>query len=222
MRRTNRAVLGGLAAFALSAAVFGAVPQAAKGRVTSNPGTAAFGRRWWFAVSEDRGQGFLNGYADCGAAAKGPRLPGNDPISDLSSRITAYYEAHPKSREPVVPLAVKIDRNVRPQRRRPGDEVWTNPHGYYDGLWWNGAGQQIGYVQGYLACLGWTIHAREAGHLAAAITDWYQRHPKKKDRPIAEILESLIKGRAVHGGAAEPNKPAAAAPSHPHRGFQPA
>lgn len=161
------------------------------GHVTPPPG-----RSWWVSAGPGERKGFLNGFLDCkfptpSASVKGYGLS----VPDLAARISAFYSGHRGSLLSVRELVEKIDGPAEPTPSLPGAEVYTNPHGYYDGLWWKGAasGEQPGYVEGYLVCLGRATDLKGAQKIADAITAWYKRHPSKEDRAIAYVLEDVLK-----------------------------
>lgn len=149
------------------------------------------GRGWWMGVTEAERQGFLNGYSDCEGSGWGISE------SELSSRITAYYSKRRASTLGVLQLARKISRSTPPPPSLPGAEVYTNRHAYFDGLWWEGVpvDEDLGYVEGYLVCLGHPASKAKAQRIADAITAWYQRSPSKEDRAIAYVLEDILKAK---------------------------
>jgi len=165
---------------------------------TTTRASQQLGHDWWMSAGTGERHGFLNGYLDCkfpkpGASVKGYGLS----VRDLSSRIAAFYAAHKESNLSVLQLVDKIDGPAPPPPSLPGAEVYTNPHGYYDGLWWRGAfgGEQPGYVEGYLVCLGHPVAKPAAQRLAEAVSDWYRKHPSKDDRAIAYVLEDILKAK---------------------------
>jgi hypothetical protein len=165
---------------------------------TTTRATLQFGHDWWMSVGVGERHGFLNGYLDCkfpkpDASAKGYGLS----VRDLSSRIDAFYAGHKDSDLSVLQLMDKIDGPEQPPPSLPGAEVYTNLHGYYDGLWWTGAfgGEQPGYVEGYLVCLGHPVTKPAAQRLADAISAWYREYPSKEDRAIAYVLEGILKAK---------------------------
>lgn len=157
-----------------------------------------FGRSWWTHLSNNEGHGFLSGYSDCTYAVKGAAAAGaNISVRDLSRRISTYFANHKGSALSVPELADRIDHSVPHPHPMPGSEVYTNPHGYYDGLWWKGAvyGEQPAYVEGYLVCLGRPTGLKGAQKTADGITAWYKQHPSREDRAIAYVLEDVLKAR---------------------------
>jgi len=77
----------------------------------------------------------------------------------------------------------------------PGAEVWTDPHGYLDGLWWRGGSpiSQSGYLEGYLSCH--QITGRPAADFSKPIatyrkliTDYVAARPSRDHGKIANIL----------------------------------
>ena len=160
--------------------------------------TQQFGHDWWISTRTGEQHGFLSGYLDCrfpkpDASAKGYGLS----VRDLSSRIDTFYARNKETNLSVPQLVDKIDGPAQPPPSPPGAEVYTNPHGYYDGLWWKGAvgGERHGYVEGYLVCLGQPIDKSSAQRLADGITAWYRQHPSKEDRAIAYVLKDILKAK---------------------------
>lgn len=155
-----------------------------------------FGRAWWMGASRHERKGFLNGYEDCQPDKAKATLPGwSHPIGDVVGEIDRYYRAEAGSRLSAAAVALKVAARMAPYRALPGSEVYTSRHGYYDGLWWGGAGEQVGYVEGYLVCLGHPQTRGETGRLVRAVTAWYRSHPSREDRPIADVLEDLLRAR---------------------------
>ena len=124
----------------------------------------------------------------------------------MAPQITAYYERHRASAKTAIEVATAIDMSAPRRKAMPGDEIDTRPHGYYDDLWWLGAfgGEKPGYIEGYMVCLGRPPTRKKAERLARAITAWYAQHPSLDDRPIAGVLEDLL--RAQRKSSAHPRK----------------
>ena len=95
----------------------------------------------------------------------------------------------------------------------PGGETWHEPHGYYDGRYWvqvgavGGANQQLGFVEGYLACNHTLVRNRNgvfsktAEQYRALIDQWYQfdastgdTNPERDKEKIADVLKRLRDG----------------------------
>src|SRR5208282_3432017 len=86
-----------------------------------------------------------------------------------------------------------------PARPRPaGGEVWTNPHGYYDGLYWRQLyyeSAQRGFLEGYLWCMSTCLakptetYSRPIEYYVNRISNYIETHPKTADdKAIADIL----------------------------------
>ena len=76
-------------------------------------------------------------------------------VDDYLEAIDDYRRAYPsRNKRPVAEILKEISQTGKPRPVAKGGEVWTEPHGYYDGLWWRGSWpmEQLGYVEGYLAC----------------------------------------------------------------------
>ncbi len=118
---------------------------------------------WWASADRDRREGFFWGAGDClgWEANIGPdffsgatRYINSD---SFDKEVSGYYERHPSERglrviEVWRKVAVQMGRDT-PQTK--GGEVYTNPHGFLDGLWFRGVSQseRLGFLQGYLECL---------------------------------------------------------------------
>lgn len=197
-----------VAAVVVLIAVPGAAPGSGRRGGKAGP---AFGRGWFLAAPDREVSGFLNGYYDCLPQARLRQLPGwGIPDEAMVAKVYAFYERHRRSKLNAGQVALKLAANTPAPPQLPGGEVYRGRHGYYDGLWWRGAGQQVGYVEGYLVCLGHPPTREEAERLARAITAWYGRNPSRDDRPIADVLEDLLRARrkrSAHprkGGASKP------------------
>ena len=98
----------------------------------------AYDGNWWLKREPDERSAFTDGASDClFYVAHAKWLSRN--VDDLEKQIDQYYESHQNERGALV-LTVwqKILANAPPAKPRPsGGEVWTNPHGYFDGTYWS-------------------------------------------------------------------------------------
>ncbi len=160
--------------------------------------SSQFGRTWWLTISYQNAEGFLDGYQDCLPSKAQRSLPGwSQTTETLIKRINLFYSRHKDSQLDAGQVALKVAA-ATPARATVSDgEVYTNRHGYYDGLWWKGSpgDEGLGYVEGYLVCLGRPATMPEAKRLADKITAWYRQHPSKEDRAIAYVLEDILKAK---------------------------
>jgi hypothetical protein len=97
----------------------------------------AYDGRWWSGGEPEERSGFLNGAADCLAYVAHEKWVSSHSIEWLAPKISGYYESHSASRVvPVVEVWRKLISEAPPETPPKGGEVYTNPHGYYDGLYW--------------------------------------------------------------------------------------
>lgn len=154
-----------------------------------------FDRRWFMNAPNGEIKGFINGYYDCLPNPAQRSMPGwSMPTKSMVDRITDFYAQHKATRLNVAQVAQKVAANGPVSHPAPGGEVYTNRHGYYDGLWWKGASgdEQLGYVEGYLVCLKRQAPKSESQRTAIAISNWYRKHPSKEDRAIAYVFENIL------------------------------
>ncbi len=97
-----------------------------------------FDGKWWAASFSEERSGYLNGYIDCHVYdAKAKSNSGGWTLADFTQAVDEYYRAHRPTA--LVSTALKqIDRTAKPHPVLEGGERWTEPHGYYDGMWWRG------------------------------------------------------------------------------------
>lgn len=210
--KRNLAVLVASALFSWGLIGAQGAPRAAP--QSKRPGEKArpiFARRWFLGASDREVSGFLNGYYDCLPQPALRKLPGWG-ISDeaMVAKVYAFYERHRASRLDVGQVALEVAANTPAPPQLAGGEVHRGRRGYYDGLWWLGAGQQVGYVEGYLVCVGHPPTRSETGRLVRAITAWYRSHPPREDSPIADVLEELLQARRKR--SAHPRKSGTSTP----------
>lgn len=168
----------------------------AQPRPTSRVTGDQFGRSWFMNASNGEIKGFINGYYDCLPDPAQRSMPAwSMPTVSMIDKITDFYAQHKVTNLNVGQVAFKIVANSPVSHPTPGGEVYTNRHGYYDGLWWKGASgdEQLGYVEGYLVCLKRPATNSESQRTTIAISNWYGQHPSKEDRAIAYVLENILK-----------------------------
>jgi hypothetical protein len=151
---------------------------------------------WWSTAGSDERSGFLDGSADClVSVARAPWLSRS--LDDLDKRIDQYYKERPNDR-PMLVTAVwrKIVALAPPDRPRSGGEKWTNPHGYYDGVWWHqtSESERLGFLEGYIGCISRDVkqppeeYSRSASYYNDRIWSYLDAHPKAMNEAIANIL----------------------------------
>jgi hypothetical protein len=118
-------------------------------------------------------------------------------LADLDTEIDQSYKAHPSNLSlPIVALWQKLLAQAPPAKPRRGGEVWTNPHGYYNGDWYKQSSydERIGFLQGYIGCLRTYMkeptesYSRQPGYYDDKIWDYIDTHPKAYNEPIATML----------------------------------
>ena len=152
--------------------------------------------RWWTEADLAEQSGFLNGAADCLTwVAHAKWLTAT--VEALEKKITQYYQMHPAERaEPIAEVWKKLVSTSRATPSPAGGEVWKNPHGYYNGLWWRQGSdnERLGFLEGYLWCLHTCVerpaeaYSKPAGYYVDKIDSYIQRFPRGNDEPIATIL----------------------------------
>jgi len=167
------------------------------------PPPAVHDGRWWLGVGQDERSGFLDGSADCLtwlAHAKWLRFG----VQGLDVKISNYYSTHPEdSALTVSDVWQKVLSKSQPVKPIRGGEVWTNPHGYYDGLWWRQDSdlEDKGFLEGYLSCMRSSVrqpaeeYSQPPSYYADQISKYIRAHPKSDDESIASIL-SRFRDRA--------------------------
>lgn len=174
---------------------------------------------WWSAASDAARRSFLDGLEDCEEWDALRRPPASPFPTDaaLIRSITRYYQQHGTNvavidavnevtrTEAVRRIAHGLPAAPTPKDRNPGDEVWTNRHWYFDGLWWGQLrpDQQQGYVSGYVSC-----YVREGPQdrrvidsvstLTRLVDLYYQTHPGSDERKAADILLSVGASKSKH------------------------
>jgi len=151
---------------------------------------------WWARAAPDERSGFLQGAADClewAAHAKLPRA-----IDHLEEQIDRYYKAHPTDRNiAVTTVWQRVSTQGSPAKPSPpGGEVWTNPHGFFDGQWWRetSEAQNLGFIEGYLWCMRTCVnqpsetYSRPVSYYVDEISKYIALHPKADGQAVAKIL----------------------------------
>jgi hypothetical protein len=157
--------------------------------------------KWWLSVSALEQRGYINGDFDCDTWEIGNKSAPNSTAEEVQKFVSKFYEDPPHWSVPVFRVIRMFDsRHAGPLKKSEASdgEVWSEPHGYWDGLWWKGAGypntlEQSGYLEGYLACYGGEAHSpkgtfsKPPAQYVSLITGWYKR-TGKEDTKIADVL----------------------------------
>jgi len=163
---------------------------------TDNQPSENFDGKWWSLADSGQKSGFLNGATDCLTAVAHERWVSRS-IEWAIPKITDYYKTHTADNGvPVVEVWRKVLSGAPAETPRKGGEVRTNPHGYYDGLYWRGSSEseQRGFLEGYLWCLRTRVQSRSntysqsVDYYKERVNTYVQKHPKSDDEAIAAIL----------------------------------
>ncbi len=105
------------------------------------------------------------------------------------------------NRKTTVEDALKVIGAPQPQDQNgPGVQVWTEPHGYYDGMWWSDDGPaQRGFLEGYISCVpnGKSLYPQPLDSYVEAINTWYSEDPPERIWEKVPIVLSKFKGNGV-------------------------
>ncbi len=190
-----RHVLGCIAALCLCSVVVLAQSHAAARHNTTYDGN------WWLAADRDTQSGFLEGAADCLTWVV-HRKGFNGTSDELRGPITMYYKKNPSHRSMLVTevwqeLQRKQTRAANTQKE--GGEVWTNPHWYLNGQWWNASpkDERKAFVEGYLWCVRSYSNSDEYpqsdDYYFDKVDKYTEAHPDTDNEPIAETLSRFRK-----------------------------
>ncbi len=163
--------------------------------------TRDYAGKWWLSVSALEQRGYINGSFDCDTWELGDKSAPDSTAEGVQRFVSQFFEDPPHWRIPVLRVIQMYDsRHAGPLKKsRTSDgEVWSEPHGYWDGLWWKDAGypntlEPLGYVEGYLACYEGEAHSpkgtfsKPPAEYVSLITAWYKR-TGKEDTKIADVL----------------------------------
>lgn len=161
--------------------------------------------KWWLSVSALEQRGYINGAFDCHIWELGEKSAPNSTAEGVQKFVSQFYEDPPHWRVPVFRVMGMFDSRKAGPGKKSGvsdGEVWSEPHGYWDGLWWKGAGypntlEQLGYVEGYLACYVGEAHSprgtfsKSPVRYVSLISGWYKR-TGKEDAKIADVLFKFL------------------------------
>ncbi len=175
-----------------------ATPQSSNKTDEQRTKQAAYDGNWWLAAESGERTGFLDGTRDCLVWVADAKLPRD--IDNLEEKIGQYYKTHPNDRSVAVStIWQKVSTQGPPATPRPaGGEVYTNPHGYYDGEFWREGSELAnrGFLEGYIWCMRTCVkepadtYSRSIDYYFDKIWDYIEKHPgtAKYNEPIATIL----------------------------------
>lgn len=158
----------------------------------------SFDGEWWKVAAPEEQVGFINGYYDCYRYDAKGRKTAKGSAVEFQKAVSDFYEAHQDQFRTSVPALLRrlAVTYKSPVIRPRNGEVWREPHGFYDGLWWKQSEpkEQIGYLEGYCSCYSHDVRrpparfSKRAAEYQELITQYYN-HPKhSEDDKIAYVL----------------------------------
>ncbi len=165
--------------------------------------TTKYDGHWWLLLTSEEKSGYLNGDADCHTFELKAKPRYSKSAADEQESVTNFYRDEPDKRSLPVFEAIRIVEDEPPLRETgKGGEVWTEPHGYWDGQWWRegSPADRLGFVEGYLACHSRSQRphgalSRTPPEYARLINQWYKLNeetgdvePDRVDTKIADVL----------------------------------
>jgi hypothetical protein len=176
--------------------------------------------RWWLSISTEEQQSYQLGYEDCYVDSLKLKSPPYVEIGKLARLITASYRDGKTESTVLVPAVTKRVWAANAGRKSAlppkGGETWTEPHGYFNGLWWKGASdaEKLGFVEGETDC----FNEEESSHvrfpLAASeyVKSLDEAYRLELNRPVSRLPEDtkipdalLQKGERKPGSAPRPS-----------------
>lgn len=154
---------------------------------------------WWLSRSSIEQRGYINGDADCYTSELKGDLKSMPPAEKVQTFVSEFYEGPTRWSVPASRVIRMFGSHptASHQASSSGGESWNEPHGYWDGLWWKGGTiprlEQLGYVQGYLACYREEAHSPDGtfskvpSEYVSLINEWY-RSTGKEGAKIADVL----------------------------------
>jgi hypothetical protein len=171
--------------------------------------------RWWSTAAPGERYGFMAGYFDCDRwDRKGPSRYAAISIDAYRARVTEYFLENSSRLAESVPSAMAHTAHRSTEPVSKGGEINHDRHGFYDGVYWlgmyggGGVKEQLGFVEGYLACtamlpaVGRASYSRAPDEYRARIGEWYRFDPKTGDTDptrdktkIADVLRRFRDNR---------------------------
>lgn len=160
----------------------------------------AYDGNWWLTVSSAEQSGFLNGLSDCSSFELRVTPHYARSTDENQQYVTHFYEGNPNQiRTSVFDVYSRAENEPPKATPLRHGEVWDEPHGYYDGMWWNSGIEaeaflnRRGFVEGYVWCYTNKAHSPRGffsetpAAYVARITEWYKK-PAHVDDKIADVL----------------------------------
>jgi len=158
----------------------------------------SFDGEWWKVTAPEERVGFINGYYDCYRYDAKARKTAKGSAVEFQKAISDFYEAHQDQLRTSVPdLLRRLAVTYKSPLIRPRNgEVWREPHGFYDGLWWKQSEpkEQIGYLEGYIRCYSHDVRqprarfSKRVAEYQESITQYYNHPEHTEDDKIAYVL----------------------------------
>jgi len=162
------------------------------------PKAKTYDGNWWLASDSAKRIGFLDGVSDCLLSRVHEKWPTNSHPELDEQRITLYYKSNPvNTKMHIVDVWRETLSKSAPLKPTLGGEVYTNPHGYYDGEFWREGSDSAnrGFLEGYIWCMHTSVkgpaesYSRSIDYYFEKIWDYLQAHPKTAyNEAIADIL----------------------------------
>ena len=158
-----------------------------------------YGGKWWLSRSSIEQHGYINGDADCYTSELHGELKGLASAEKVQAFVNQFYGDPTHWSVPVFRVIRTFDsRHATPHEPSSSEgEAWNETHGYWDGLWWKGGAiprlEQLGYVEGYLACYQDEARSpkgtfsKAPSRYVPLISGWY-KSTGKEDAKIADVL----------------------------------
>lgn len=181
-------------------AALGFCPCASGRRLSLEEKAKSYDGKWWLSVSSLEQLGYINGSFDCDTWELGDRSVPNSTAEEVQKFVRQFYVDPPHWNAPVFRVIQMFESSHTEPLKKSGasdGEQWSEPHGYWDGLWWKGAGypntlEQLGYIEGYLACYQNEAHSphgtfsKSPADYVSLIGGWYRTG--NEDAKIANVL----------------------------------
>jgi hypothetical protein len=197
---------------AVLATCMGSAAQPSPSGASSHRSKSQYDGTWWLAANPGETSGFINGVADCMTWEAHKQGYSATP-EQLGDKITAFYKANPGSKSATVLEAwQRVSSSPKQVPVPKGGEAWNNPHWYLNGDWWAQSGQteQIGFLEGYLWCMGTQVEEPHPRYSKPASFYWEKSTPSSLR--IRRWPTRLLR-RRLHGS----RTPARGASIHPYR-----
>jgi hypothetical protein len=164
---------------------------------------------WWLAISMGEQKEYRWGYLDCYVDSLKLKSPSYIEDREAGQLITDSYRSGKARINEIVPRVMKGTWAARAGKSAPyqpqGGEAWTEPHGFFDGLYWKGGSdaEKLAFVEGETDCFNLEAASRVRFPLPASdYAKWLDEAyglvqgssvPRSsEDAKIADVL--LLKG----------------------------